>query len=103
MVAHSTSIRLSEFSSMSEDEKEEKINALFEAAINPTTEQRKAWIRKVNKEIEEYESEYKMSSEAMLKSLETGEALNFPKICSWLMLVKTRGQIEKKYGSSRSE
>lgn len=103
MVAVNTSIKLSEFSSMSEDESKERVNALFQAAINPTPDQKQAWIKQVNDEIQEYEFRYKMSSEDMLQALNTGEALKFPEICSWLMLLKTRGQIEKKYGCSRSK
>ncbi|MEH2237193.1 hypothetical protein [Nostoc sp.] len=103
MVAIDTSIKLSEFSFMSKDESKERVNALFQAAIIPTPEQKQAWIKQVNDEIQEYEFRYKMSSEDMLQALKTGEALKFSEICSWLMLLKTRGQIEKKYGYSRSK
>jgi hypothetical protein len=103
MAVISTSINLSEFSSMSGKERRSRVNDLFQSAINPTSEQFKAWVQQVNDEIKEYESKYKMSSEEMLQSCKIGEASKFPDVCSWLMLVKTRGQIEKKYRCSRSK
>lgn len=98
-----TSIKLAELSSMTRQEKEERVNALVRAAVSPTSEQIEAWIKQVNDEIRSYESRYNMSSEDMLQALRTGEgeASNFPDICSWLSLLKTRGQIENKHRCSR--
>jgi nucleoid DNA-binding protein len=103
MAVNKTTIKLSEFSSMSQSERKERVDALFQAATNPTPEQRQAWVKQVGDEIQEYESRYKMSSDEMLQALESGQALKIPEICTWLTLLKTRGQIEQKYGGSRSK
>lgn len=103
MAVIDTSIRLTEFSSMSKQEKGERVDALLQAAVSPTSEQIEAWIKQVNDEIRSYESRYKMSSDDMRQALQTGEASNFPDICSWLALLKTRGQIENKYRCSRPQ
>ncbi|MEH2325880.1 MAG: hypothetical protein V7K32_20430 [Nostoc sp.] len=88
---------------MSKQEKDERVDALLQSAVSPTSEQIEAWIKQVNDEIRLYESRYKMSSDDMSQALETGEASNFPDICSWLALLKTRGQIENKYRCSRPQ
>ena len=103
MAVVNTSIKLAEFSSMSGQEKEDRVNALLQAAVSPTSEQIEAWIKLVNDEIRSYESRYKMSSDDMLEALKTGEASNFPDICSWLALLKTRNEIENKYRRSRPQ
>lgn len=103
MAVNNTSIKLTEFSSMSKQQRESRVNALFDSAIKPTPDQLSQWREQVDDEIQQYESQYKMSSEEMLRSVQTGRPTGFPDICSWLMLLKTRGQIERKYGSSRSK
>ncbi|MDF5718217.1 MAG: hypothetical protein PUP93_31205 [Rhizonema sp. NSF051] len=86
-----TSIRLAEFQTMTEEERKIRVDALFQSAISPTPEQALFSIQKTDKEIQQYELKYEMSSDQMLESLESdGRASGFPEVCSWLMALRRR-------------
>jgi hypothetical protein len=103
MATTSNAIGLSEFASMSKNERKQRVDALFQAAISPTYDQIEARRRRIEDEIQEYESRYKMSSGELLASLGSSEVSGIAEICSWLNLLKARDQIAKKSGCSRSK
>lgn len=103
MATSSNAIGLSEFASMTKDERKQRVDALFQAAISPTYDQIEARTRRIEDEIQEYESRYKMSSGELLASLGSSKVSGIAEICSWLNLLKARDQIANKSGYSRSK
>jgi hypothetical protein len=92
-----TSIKLSDFSKMSEQEKKSSTESLVRSAIFPTNKERQDWVKRVFAEVQSYENKYRMPSDEMLKILKSGKNLNIPELCSWLMVLKTQEQIKRKY------
>lgn len=86
----SRGIKLSELSSMSEDEKEAQINAMFRAVVTPTREQLIEQKKSIQEQISQFENCYNISSEQMKEHLKSGELSGDANICSWLMLLKIR-------------
>lgn len=95
-------IKLSEFASMPEQEKKIRVDALFQAAVNPTPEQLREQKNEIDSEIRFFESRYQISSDKMKKLLINGEIKETADICSWLMLLKIRGSFENEHKSSQS-
>jgi hypothetical protein len=94
-------IALSEFKTMSDSEKNQRVSDLFQAAVNPTSEQLAEQKNKLTDQIQVLESRYKMSSGEMKRKLATGEIKETADFCRWLMLLKIRGRFENKRESSR--
>lgn len=94
-------IKLSEFSKMSESEKDARVGELFQAALNPTQEQLAQQKQGIDDRIRVFESRYKMSSSEMKRLLTCGELKETADFCSWLMLLKIRGRFEGKFESPR--
>jgi hypothetical protein len=96
-------IKLSEFASMSEEETESRVDELFQAANNPSTEQFEQQKSELEQEILFFESQYNMASEEMKQRLAMGEISESADICSWLMLLKIRGQLKDGWKSPRGK
>jgi len=94
-------IKLSEFASMSEEEKDRRVSSLFQAAMNPSIEQLEQQKNDLNDQIRSFESRYRMTSGEMRQGLASGEISESADFCSWLMLLKIRGQFEDGSESSR--
>lgn len=96
-------INLSDFGSMSEVEARKRVRDLYQASVNPTFEQLQEQKSKFDFKIHFFESRYKMSSEEMKRSLASGDFSESADICTWLMLLRTRGRIEDKIRSSQTK
>jgi hypothetical protein len=81
-------LRLSELSSMSDEQRSIALGDLFYAASRPTDDQLREQKNGVRCEIHHYESRYTMSSADMKRKLVNGEIRESADICSWLMLLK---------------
>lgn len=88
MAVLSRGIKLSELSSMSEDEKEAQVDAVLRATVTPTPEQLVEQKKSIQKQINQFENCYNMSSEQMKERVKSGELSGDSNICSWLMLLK---------------
>jgi hypothetical protein len=94
-------IKLAEFSSMTETEKDRRVNELFQAALSPTEDQLNEQLAEVDGSIRAFEVRYRMSSGEMKHLLCNGEIKESADFCSWLMLLKIRGNFDTTRGSSR--
>lgn len=82
-------IKMSEFRTMSEEEREEAVGRLVEAAYGPPNGQ----VEDLETRIRKFEFRYETSSERMREELLRGQRKETADIASWLMLLKLRENI----------
>ncbi|ACB53125.1 unknown [Crocosphaera subtropica ATCC 51142] len=87
-------LKLSTLSSMSPQEREDKINSFIEQVINPQPEQVEEQKKEIEEEIRAYERRYEISSAKLKSGLADGSIKGTTDICSWLMLLKKRTLLE---------
>jgi hypothetical protein len=87
---------------MPTQEKDRRVGDLIRTAVNPTQAELQEQKAELDCEIRQFESRYKISSGEMQQRLANGELREAADICSWLMLLKIRGQLESKFGSPRA-
>lgn len=95
-------IALSEFATMTESERSQRVGELFQAAVNPTSEQLKEQRDKLDLVIQEFETQYKMSSDEMRRKLATGQMAETADFCRWSIFLKIRGRFEREPSRSKS-
>jgi len=92
-------IKLSELAFMSEKESVEELKLLFQAAVDPSSEQIEEQKSHLDSQIQAYELQYGMTSSEMKEYLASGDLKETHDLCSWLMLLKIRGRFDSKYKS----
>ncbi|MEL7352760.1 MAG: hypothetical protein ABG776_12525 [Cyanobacteria bacterium J06555_13] len=97
------SVALSELASCSEEERQTKINSLFQAALQPTEDQVHEQKTALNKRISVFERRYEMSSEDMQQQLCKGKLKETADICSWALLLKSKDSFDTESSSSRTD
>ena len=102
MAIQTRGIKLSELSSMTQTEKQERFNDLIQAAMNPSQDQFEEQRNELDSQIRSLESRYKMTSREMKQQLMAGQINESAELCHWLMLLSLRGRFEQKFGSSRT-
>lgn len=83
-------IKLSEFRSMSDEEKNRRVGEMFHEAMNPSIES----LINLDNQIMSFESKYSMTSDRMKRRLADEEIAETSDICTWLMLLKIRKEYE---------
>ncbi|MGK7954439.1 MAG: hypothetical protein AB4063_04135 [Crocosphaera sp.] len=94
MKTKTSELKLSTLSSMSPQEREDKINAFMEQVINPKPEQVEEQKKEIEEKIIAYERRYEISSAKLKSGLANGTIKGTADICSWLMLLKKRTLLE---------
>ena len=97
------SVALSELASCPEEERQSKINSLFQAALRPTEEQVREQKMALDKRISVFERRYEMSSEDMHQQLCKGELKETADICSWALLLKSKNSFDTESSSPRPD
>lgn len=94
MAIKSEGIKISELFACSSVEREQKVDQLFQAALNPTEAQLRQQKEEIDSRIINFERRYEMSSSVMRVKLRTGHLKETAEICSWLMLINAREDFE---------
>lgn len=94
MSALQGSIKLSDFFSLSEAEREEQLNGLVKASINPTEDQTREQTEALDARLRKFECRYEMSSDTMRAKLSNGDIKETADMCSWMLLIKARESFE---------
>jgi hypothetical protein len=95
-------IKLSEFNTMTDAQKESRVNELFRMVLKPTESEVKNYENNIRTEIHYWETQYKMSSEQMRSQFLRRELAETDDIRSWLNILEIKDGFEKKYRSSQS-
>jgi len=88
-------IKLSEFASMTAEEKSRRVNELFNSALNPNSTQIQERLNQLQVQIREFEEKHNMSSIEMEKKLSAGEIVETNDVCTWLMLLRKKNRFEQ--------
>jgi predicted Zn-dependent protease with MMP-like domain len=94
-------IKLSEWANASSECKRAQLEELVQDAMNPTPEALKSQREQLCAEIGEFECRYEMSSISMREMLKAGSLKETNDICSWLVLLKFKDDIESSTSESR--
>lgn len=70
------------------------MDAMVEAAFNPTDDQVQEQTAALDARITKLERRYEMSSSTMRKQLSKGEIKETAEICSWMLLIKAKDSFE---------
>lgn len=103
MAIQSEKIKISELFACSADEQEQKVDQLFQAALNPTEAQLRKQKEEIDSRIRNFERRYEMSSPVMRVKLRTGHLKETAEICSWLMLINAREDFDDEPAESWSQ
>ena len=94
MSALKGSIKLSALFALSEEEREQKMGAMVEAAFNPTEHELKEQAEALTQRVTKLERRYEMSSSTMRTRLSQGAIKETADICSWMLLIKALESFE---------
>jgi hypothetical protein len=94
MAILSRGIKLSEFSTLPENELESRVNELFEEALNPAEKEVREWLDELDKQLCEFEQKYNLSSSTMKKLVDSGQMPADDEIHDWLKLWWERSYFE---------
>ncbi len=88
-------IKLSEFTSMSAQERARRVDDLFQSALRHSRKDVEDRIKEIDKQILEFECKYQMKSSVMQGLVELGQMPETIDICQWLKLVAKRARFDE--------
>jgi hypothetical protein len=94
MVTLISRIKLADFSTISESDKERRITQIVGDFVSPSPELLKEQKANLAQRIQGFETQYKMSSQNMKQAIRSGSMVESADFCTWLMLLEIRDRLE---------